>query len=187
MDPIHKLILKLDTSSDKKAEIVIRSLVKKGTLAVPFLIQSAKDMESPRIRKWSLQALGAIGDVRAAGLLIKALTDERMTVKLHALKGLGRMKYKKAIRPIAKLLTDESGGIRVNSLYALIQIGDPSVSRSIIKSLSDKQWYVRQTASEACGIFRYKKAKAKLLKLSKVDSKKAVREAAKNALISLMG
>lgn len=68
-------------------------------------------------------SMGSIKDKKAAPLLIDALKDSRMTVKLHSIKGLGRMKYKKGVAAISRLLRDESGGIRVNALYALIELG----------------------------------------------------------------
>lgn len=185
MNRVSDLIDQLDTSSDTKAEKVIRSLVAIGKSSVPPLIEAAKDATRPRIRKWSLQALGSLGDRRAASLLVAALKDERMTVRLHAVKGLARMKYGKGARPIAALLRDASGGIRVNALYALMILGDPSIAAPVQKALSDPQWYVRQSAAETCGRLGLKKAKKKLETLSKKDDRKAVREAAAEALEKL--
>lgn len=179
---IPELILKLDTSSDKIAEKIIKQILVFRTKAVPQLMRAAQDETKPRIRKWSLQALGAIGDNKAAPLLIDALNDERMTVRFHALKGLGRMKYKKGSKKIATLLNDPSGGVRVSALHALMNIGDSSTGPQIQKSLSDPQWYVRQIACEACGQFSLDKAKKKLQQLSKSDERKAVRTAALEAL-----
>ncbi len=48
-------------------EKVIRGLIEFGLSAVPALIVAAKNIEIPRIRRWPVQALGAIGDKRAAG------------------------------------------------------------------------------------------------------------------------
>ncbi len=182
---VSEQIEMLDASSDREAESVIQSLVAIGNSTVPFLIKSAQNKISPRIRKWSLQALGAIGDKRAAPLLIEALKDERMTVRLHSIKGLSRMKYKKGVKEITALLKDESGGVRVNALYALIEIGEPSVGAQIQKSLSDPQWYVRQTAANACGKLGLFKAKKRLNQLFKTDERKAVRSAAEKALKTL--
>lgn len=178
-----ELIKKLDTSSDKAAEKVIQQIILEGKSAVPLLMKAAKNKEAHRIRKWSLQALGAIGDKRAAPLLVEALKEDKMTIRLHAIKGLARMNYKKAAKKIAALsVNDESGGIRVNALYALTDLGDGSVGAQILKSLSDPQWYIRQAAATACGKLKISKAKKKLLELSTKDEKKAVRVAAQEAL-----
>ncbi len=182
---IQNLILKLNTQSDKKAEAIIKKLSKSRFAAVPSLMKAAKDLENPRIQKWSLQALGEIGDKKSAPLLLKALSDKRMNIRLHAIKGLSKMKLKRAAKSIALLLNDESGGIRVNALYALINLNDSSVLEKIRKSLSDPQWYVRQNACRACGHFRYKRAFKTLVKLAKSDAKKAVRAAAQKALRDL--
>ncbi|MEK7357123.1 MAG: HEAT repeat domain-containing protein [Bdellovibrionota bacterium] len=73
MSDLEVLILRLNTSSDRTAAAVIAKLVELGKPAVPRLIEAATDETKPRIRKWSLQALGAIGDARAAGLLMNSL------------------------------------------------------------------------------------------------------------------
>jgi hypothetical protein len=61
---IKSLIEDLDTQSDKAAEKVIRKLIQFGKPAVPMLIHAVKNKKLPRIRKWSLQALGAIDGAR---------------------------------------------------------------------------------------------------------------------------
>lgn len=124
---IKTLIQKLDVRGDHAAEKVIAQLKIIGKTAVPLLLAAANDESERRIQKWSLQALGAIGDKRAADVLIASLKDEHMSVRLHAVRGLGKMKLKKAATPLARLLKDKSGGIRVNALYALMAIGDKSV------------------------------------------------------------
>jgi HEAT repeat protein len=179
---IESLIRKLDVAGDLTAEKVIAQLVKVGKPAVPPLLSAAKNEEERRIQKWSLQALGQIGDKRGAGVLIASLKDERMSVKLHALRGLGKMKLKKSAKSIVPLLKDESGGIRVNALYALMAIGDASVAPALRRALGDEQWYVRQNACVACGLFKDKKARARIATLAKTDERKAVRSAAEEAL-----
>ena len=138
-----ELISKLDTSSDRTAEKVIARLVKVGAPVVPQLIQAASDLSRPRLRKWSLQALGAIGDVSAAPILIQALRDPRMTVKLHAIRGLARMGHKPGATSIRRLLADPSGGIRVNAIDALICLNAKAAASSIMTALGDEQWIFR--------------------------------------------
>jgi HEAT repeat protein len=180
---ISALIAKLDTPSDKAAEKVIRRLIPFRAAAVPSLLLATSG-HNPRIRKWSLQALGAIGNPRAAPALIKALKDPQMTVRLHALRGLGRMKFKPASTHIVKLLRDESGGIRVNAIQALLTIGKLPRGAAVVKSLADEQWYVRQKACLACEKFQLISAKKKIAQLAAKDPKKAVRTAAELALVS---
>jgi HEAT repeat protein len=182
---VDKLISRLDTSSDHAAEKVIRQLARIGKPALPALMRAGKDLSRPRIRKWSLQGIGTIGDSRGGPLLVEALRDERMTVRLHALKGLGRMKYQKALRPITRLLRDESGGIRVNALATLRELDGRSARGAVMRLLDDPQWYVRQAACEACGAWGAVRAKAKLRALAAKDARKAVRQAAAKALASL--
>lgn len=179
---INQLIAKLDTSSDRSAEKSIQKLVEIGRPAIPLLMNAVQSGENPKIRKWSLQAIGAIGDRRGAPLLIEALSDPKMTIRLHAIKGLARMKYKKAAKEIAKLLKDNSGGVRVNALYALAVLKDYSVESSICRALGDEKWYVRQAAATACGELSILKSKRLLQGLVKDDTKMAVRVSASEAL-----
>lgn len=104
--------------------------------------------------KWSLLALGSIGDKRAIPILMKALDHERMTVKLQAMSGLARMKHKAAAKCIASLLTDESGGVRGRALRTLIALNNKSVVSQIIPALEDPMWYIRQRHAPLADILR---------------------------------
>ncbi len=184
---IQNLIKKLDTSKDLEAEKVIQKLVLYGEDAILQLIDAAENESKPRVRKWSLQALGAIGNKKGAKPLLSALQDERMTIKLHAIKGLGRMKYKASEKVLVKFLKDESGGIRVNSIDALIAISAKNSNKELIRCLSDESWYVRQHAAKACGILKIKESIKKLKLLETKETRKAVRTAANLALKQLEG
>ncbi len=179
------LIAHLDTPSDRAAEAVIAKLVRIGAPVVPALLEAARDESRPRVRKWSLQALGAIADRRAAKVLVAALGDERMTVRLHAVRGLGRMRHRSAARALAKLLDDPSGGVRVNALDALRAVGGRSAGPRIVAALADPAWYVRQHAALACGDLGLVRAAAKLRELAARDGRKAVQTAARDALVAL--
>lgn len=177
-------IERLDTPSDRRAEAAIRALAEThGRAAVPALLKAARDPSRPRVRKWSLQALGAIGDRRAVPLLVAALEDERMSLRLHALRGLARLKPKSAVKAVARRLADESGGVRVNALQCLQAIGDRGAAPAVVRALRDPQWYVRQRAAEICGEWRVARARAALTRLAAGDERKAVREAAARALL----
>lgn len=183
---IDKLISGLDLRGDIAAEKVIQKLCAIGKECVPPLIAAARNEELPNhARQWSLLALGAIGDLRGAPVLLEALRHRNMPMRLQALKGLRRMRLKKASGRIAKLLSDSSGGIRVNAISALAELGDARSGAGVIKALKDPQWYVRQNACVACGKLGLLKAKPLLRLLEKKDEKKAVRVAAGTALSEL--
>lgn len=156
---LQNLIDQLDTRGDKAAEKVIRKLARHGKRAVPGLMKAAKDTSRPFVRKWSLQALGAIGDPRAASLLITALKDERMTVRLHA--------------------------VRVGVVLALKSIGAKPVLPRLRKALEDPAWYVRQNAAVVIGELKDKASVAALKRLVENDPKKAVSNAAKAAVAKI--
>ena len=179
---ILSLIEELNTQSDIQADKTIQKLEKVGKTAIPYLIESAQNEESLRVMKWSLLALGAIGDKRGIPILVKALKHERMTVKLQALGGLARMNHKSSAKKITLLLHDESGGVRGRALATLIILNNKSISPSIPPMLNDPMWYIRQEACRACEHFKIQSSIPILLKLKKNDEKKAVRTAAQSAL-----
>lgn len=179
---ILKLIAQLDTQGDIKAERVIQKIVLAGSACVPYLIAAAQNDEFPRIMKWSLLALGTIGDKRGSSILTKALGHERMTVKLQAMSGLARMNHKTSAKKIALLLNDESGGVRGRALSTLIKLNNKSIVLSLLPMLNDPMWYIRKEACRACEHFKVQAAIPVLLELKKGDAKKAVRAAATDAL-----
>ena len=179
---IPSLIAQLDTQSDIQAEKIILKIAKIGKSTIPYLIEASKNEEYPRIMKWSLLALGTIGDKRGLPVLVEALNHERMTVKLQAMNGLARIKHKLSAKKIALLLKDKSGGVRGRALKTLIILNNKSVMSSILPMLNDPMWYIRQEACRACEHFQIQSAVPNLVKLVKSDEKKAVRTAAQNAL-----
>ena len=179
---ILSLIAQLDTQGDIQAEKTIQKIVKIGNTTIPYLIEAAKNEDFPRVMKWSLLALGAIGDKKGIPVLVKALNHERMTVKLQALGGLARIKHKPSANKIALLLNDESGGVRGRALKTLIILNNKSIVTSILPMLNDPMWYIRQEACKACEHFKIQSSIPVLLKLEKSDEKKAVRIAALSAL-----
>ena len=179
---ILSLIDQLDTQGDIQANKIIQKLKIVGKIAIPYLIKSAQNEEFPRVMKWSLLALGAIGDKKGVPVLVKALNHERMTVKLQALGGLARMNHKSSAKKISLLLNDESGGVRGRALATLIILNNKSISPLIPLMLNDPMWYIRKEACRACEHFKIQSSIPILLKLEKNDEKKAVRTAAQDAL-----
>ncbi len=179
---ILSLIAQLDTQGDIQAEIIIQKIKKIGKVTIPYLIDAAQDEKFPRVMKWSLLAIGAIGDEKGIPVLIKALNHERMTVKLQAISGLARMKHKLSAKKIELLLNDESGGVRGRAIKALIILNNISVVNSIPPLLNDSMWYIRQEACKACEHFKIESSIPILLELENSDEKMVVRAAARSAL-----
>lgn len=185
MKKIPSLIERLDVAGDIAAGKAILELARAGRSAVIPLLAAAADKERPRIRKWSLEALGAIGDKRALPVLTAALDDEMMNIRLHALRGLGHMRAAAAVGKIEKLVRDPSGGIRINAIHTLIKIGKKPKSSVIKNALADPQWYVQQAAAQAAGVFQLSALRPILKRISEENSRNAVRQAAKDALANL--
>lgn len=70
--------------------------------------------------------------------LIKALNDEKATVRSDAALKLGELKAKEAVKPLLKMLkTDKSSNVRIVAAVALLKIGDET-SLPEIKKLAEK-------------------------------------------------
>ena len=186
-DALSRALASLNTNSDRKAAHAIRRLQPHKKEALPVLRKMARDPKLPLTRKWSLEALGALGDRSVGRLLVAALSDPRMTVRLHALRGIAKLRYARASRSVAKLIHDPSGGIRVNALHCLIAIGATQEGRAIRHGLKDPKWYVRQIAAKACGELRVRSSARDLSTLLNTENRAAVIAEARSALGALKG
>lgn len=182
MTVIEGLIEGFETRSDRAAEAVIAKLAKVGPEVTLALLKAARNPRRPFVRKWSLQALGVVGDSRARGVLIAALRDERMTVRLHAIRGLGRMGGSKAVAPLISCLADDSGGIRMNALQSLGALKAKLPPRVLLKVLEDPKWYVRQMACRLSASSVSATVGRRLRLLAERDPRQAVRTEARAAL-----
>ena len=182
---IEKLIESLDTQSDKAADAIIKKLVAHGKASVPPLIRVAENLELPRIRKWAIHALGEFKNPRARSILIGALKDPRMTVKLHAIRGLRNQGRSLDGKMLVPLLKDESGGIRVNAIDAIASLNYSGAGKNLVAMLNDDQWYVRQHAAAALDVLGETKALPVLKKAIKTERRNAVIAALERAIESL--
>jgi HEAT repeat protein len=182
MNEIDQLINELDTQGDNSAKATIAKLVAIGANALQSLMNAAKNAKKPRIQKWSLRALGEFRDPLVKPILLEAIRDKRMTIRLNALVGLGLLGDGAAIVP---LLKDESPGVRGNAVDVIIRLGYKEAAKDIIPLLEDSQWFVRARAAEALGSFDEKKAVPALKKLFAAEENKAVVNALQKALNKL--
>jgi HEAT repeat protein len=101
-------------------------LIKIGPPAVGPLISALEEGEQ---QTNAADILGTIGDTRAVGPLITALTEDKSAVRLAAAKALGRIGDERAVPPLVTFLGVSRGEERRVAVAALGQIGD---TRAII-------------------------------------------------------
>lgn len=90
---------------DKEAAVWIIGELKE-VCCLDILIK-ASVYKHVNVRRLAISAMGKIGDIRAEGALIRALSDENPQVISYAVKSLGKIKSEKAIEKI-KYIYDNS-------------------------------------------------------------------------------
>ncbi len=103
-DNKNKLVGLIKTSytemlpKDKEAAVWILGELKE--LSCIDILIKASVYKHVNVRRMAVSAMGKIGDARAEGALLRALTDENPQVISYAIKSLGKIKSEKAITKI---------------------------------------------------------------------------------------
>ncbi len=122
--------------------------------AVNALQTAAKDQNS-LVRAAALEALGANGDAKYAGLYLKALNDPSYSVIDNAAAALGATKDAKAYDALVKLTNSDSwhGHLRNAGLSGLAALGDKRAFETAYKFANDPNQLpsVRSKALEVIG------------------------------------
>ena len=88
-----------------------------------MLLAALRDTDED-IRGAAADALGRLGDRRAADALIKCLTDEDYYVRAATAEALGELGDKRALEALAKALKDDDDHVVKKFIHALAEIGD---------------------------------------------------------------
>lgn len=126
------------------------SLVTLGSDAVEPLI-GALTNKSPFTRRHAAEALGELGDARAAEPLLALVDDEHRQVQLAAMYAVGKVKDPIATEPLMVQLSAEDREFREAAAVSLGQIADPRAVPLLIDSLDDEVEAVRLQAAAALG------------------------------------
>lgn len=153
-----------------------------GKPAVNPLIAGLKSRD-PLVRRQSAEALGEIGDPRAAEPLIDLLSHPDALIRRHAVKALGKIQDPRAVAPLAGVLSDseEEWHVRGGAAEALGRMKDPNAVELLILALMDAHWYVRSRSAKALGRIGDRQALEPLI-LALKDRDAAVRGYAAEAL-----
>jgi HEAT repeat protein len=103
--PLIQLLSSEDVGTRSQAA---DSLAKLGaTEAVPELLESARFEERLAPRRWSIAALGKLGDPRAVEPLCELLSDGHVLIRQDAAEALGRIGDPSALEPLQETVGRE--------------------------------------------------------------------------------
>lgn len=100
------------------------------------LIKALRDRDS-KIRRAAVDALGDIGDSRAAEPLRAALHDTDSIVCCWAIKALAKIDGRNAVEPLCGLLDHREGVVRLTTVEVLADIDDSRTRQALAGALHD--------------------------------------------------
>ncbi|MEO0070817.1 MAG: HEAT repeat domain-containing protein, partial [candidate division WOR-3 bacterium] len=106
------------------------------------------------VRSVSAQALGEIGEIQAAPVLLHALDDPDRYVRASVAEALGKLRDYRSSMKLLEMVDDESDLVRAQVFRALGRIGNPAAIPSLLKALDDPEPQVRCAAIEALAELR---------------------------------
>jgi HEAT repeat protein len=121
-------------------------------------------------------------------VLIDSLEDKDAVIRANAARALGFIGDPQAISALTKALKDPERNVRRAAVYGLGEIQEAKGSGAVpalVMALKDEYWFVRSEAAQALGKIRDPRGTAPLFGLLD-DSDNSVKNAAKNALITLV-
>jgi HEAT repeat protein len=178
-DPMRDLLRALQHRDEEVRAAAIESLRLKGDEAVDYLIEALKD-EHHGVRQAAAEALGHIGNQKAAGPLISMLRDPYEDVRIAAVGALGHLKNILSIRFLVELFDDGYCGVRFAAADTLAAFGEHALP-ALIDALGAPSVVVRITAARALGKLGHVKGIPPLVE-SFSDENADVRRGAAHAL-----
>jgi putative heme-binding domain-containing protein len=126
-----------------------RILARKGTAAVPQLIDrlSASEPETGRLHAlWALDAIGGSDARRAIG---SVLADSSSKVRLQAARSMGIRRDRTFMPELLTLLRDRDAAVRREAAIAVGNIGDRTAARALYTALGDADQFAAWSVREA--------------------------------------
>jgi HEAT repeat protein len=137
-----------DEESAGRRNTCTEALIRLGEEAIPLIPALLADPD-PDIRKFGVDILGNIHDVRVHAPLLEALEDSEDNVAAAAAEYLGKKKYREAVPALVARM--ERGGfwIKYSCLQALGEIGDPTAGPAVLAIVGEED--LRKVSLEALG------------------------------------
>jgi HEAT repeat protein len=111
----------------------------------PLVIELRRDPD-PRVRATALAVLAVQRPKPAETLLLAALDDTDLSVRIAAIGALGKLGTPAARAALEKLRTHSHEAARVESVHALYKLAG---YQAVVASAHDKAWRVRQAVAES--------------------------------------
>ncbi len=125
--------------------------------ALPFLYECLKD-KNWEIRKYSVWAIGEIGEIEDIKVLIPLIKDKEYLVRKEIAEAFRKIKSPNSVSYLIELLDDTNWMVKVVSIKALREIKDERAIEPIINAIYDKQIEVKIEAIRTLGVFKDKRA-----------------------------
>jgi HEAT repeat protein len=141
-----------------------------GAAAVEPLVTFVRDRSrSPESRAVAAEALGIIGDAKAAPSLIELLRDENASVRSRAAEACGRL-GEPAVEALLQAATSSPPEIRASAVDALGLTSSARAVDRIIEALKDSSAIVRAAAVRALGASQNGRAVEPLMAIVRDES-----------------
>ena len=118
---------------------------------VEAMIEAFSEERDPSIKACMVTTLGKMSDPRVIPLLVQAVGDRNIEIRLSAIRALGHRKCKQALDMIIDALNDGCGDIRSAAAWALGEIADEQAIPALIEAARDRDAIVRSRVAKALG------------------------------------
>lgn len=189
-----------DNSVKMQAVLILGNMRSAGSVdSLIFLLKE----KNPDMRLMSAQALGKIGDAKAAPAIKDALSVSVEEIKNDAslkepyrqgqynrliselVKSLGDLKDKSSEGKIEELLKNDDKSVKLSAASSLGKLGNKSGLSEAVKLVNDKDDMIRMQAVEALGNIGDASAISVLEKIFNTETNNNVKESARTALYKL--
>jgi len=126
LEELRALVLELTSGDDRRAEASVRCLAGYSEPVLPA-ITPLLDAPEPDIRWWAVRLLAEIHNDETPTHLIKALTDEDLSVRQCAALALSRQGDERAVPAVVQSLSDTDSLMVRLAANALVAIGPAAV------------------------------------------------------------
>jgi HEAT repeat protein len=137
-----------DEESAGRRNTCTEALIRLGEEAIP-LIPTLLDDPDPDIRKFGVDILGNIQDVRVYAPLLEALDDGEDNVAAAAAEYLGKKRHRDAVSALVARMEGGAFWVRYSCLQALGEIGDPAAGPAVLAMVGEGD--LRKVSLEALG------------------------------------
>jgi HEAT repeat protein len=132
-------------------------------------MQKSLQADAPDRRSATADALGLWHHKAVTSLLLQALNDDELSVRVSAATALSKIKGDESVQALVAALADPSVWVRRAAADALGAIADPRAVPALRQALSDPQTLVRTSAVSALGHTNSGRARAALIESTRSD------------------